>query len=158
MKKSTILSFATAAAIVATSLGTYAAWDKLNDTKTVALTTAKAHTVTLPSENLIFDGTLSDTTKEITAPLTVTTEEAKELKLEATNIKLGGEDATGKVAVTFLDNDGTTAITNPISDPAASKEYKVKVALVDTDVADKPAEYANKPVTFDINATITAND
>lgn len=39
MKKSTILTFATAAAIVATSAGTFATWDKLQDTKTVTLTT-----------------------------------------------------------------------------------------------------------------------
>ncbi len=158
MKKSTILSFATAAAIVATSLGTYAAWDRLNDTKSVTLTTAKAHTVTLPSEDLRFNGTLSDTTTEITAPLTVTTEQAKELTLKATNIKLGGADATDKVAVTFLDKDGTTAITNPVSNPDATGEYTVKVALVGTDVDTNAAEYANKQVTFDITATITEND
>ena len=36
MKKSTILTFATAVAIVATSAGTFAAWDQLEDTSDVA--------------------------------------------------------------------------------------------------------------------------
>lgn len=60
MKKSTILTFATAAAIVATSAGTFALWDTLSATKTATLTirnpvtvTAQADAVSLKSETVL---------------------------------------------------------------------------------------------------------
>ncbi len=52
MKKSTILSLATAGAIVATSAFTFAAWDKLDDTKTVATVELRNPvTVTVTEDN-----------------------------------------------------------------------------------------------------------
>ena len=60
MKKSTILTFATAVAIVATSAGTFAAWDQLEDTSDVANlvvgtpVTVQAGTLTTFSDVIIF--------------------------------------------------------------------------------------------------------
>ena len=47
MKKSTILTFATAAAIVATSAGTFATWDTLEASQSVTLTYANPVQVTM---------------------------------------------------------------------------------------------------------------
>lgn len=47
MKKNTILSFATAGAIIATSAGTYAAWDSLVDDTSANITFRKPVTVTV---------------------------------------------------------------------------------------------------------------
>lgn len=58
MKKSTILSLATAGAIVATSAFTFAAWDKLDDTKTVA---------TVELRNPVTVTVTEDTSKELTS-------------------------------------------------------------------------------------------
>lgn len=46
MKKSTVLTFATAGAIVATSLGTFAAWDNTNATSTGTLKVGTPVTIT----------------------------------------------------------------------------------------------------------------
>lgn len=77
MKKSTILSLATAGAIVATSAFTFAAWDKLDDTQTVATVelrnpvtvtedTSKELTTTTPLDTIpVYTGTATVNVSEV---------------------------------------------------------------------------------------------
>ena len=53
MKKSTLLSLATAGAIVLTSAGTYAVWDTLSGTSTGQITVANS-SVTVAATNMTF--------------------------------------------------------------------------------------------------------
>lgn len=57
MKKSTLLSFATAGAIVVTSAGTYAAWDSLTDETTANITFRNPVTVTVDSSYTLEEAT-----------------------------------------------------------------------------------------------------
>lgn len=53
MKKSSILSVATVAAVVATSVGSYAAWDSLTASTKTNVTIAKSTTVNTQVDNLV---------------------------------------------------------------------------------------------------------
>lgn len=56
-KKSTLLSLATAAAIVATTFGTYAVWDKMGDTATSNTITIASPSVKVEAKAMNLDGT-----------------------------------------------------------------------------------------------------
>lgn len=99
MKKSTLLSFATAAAIVVTSAGTYAAWDKLSDTteNSVNLSYAKPVEVT---------PTIATTNKTL-GPTDGINTEVNEFEVPITvNVTNLPADGTNKLQFKTVDVDG----------------------------------------------------
>lgn len=155
MNKSKFLTLATTAAVIATTAGTFAAWDQVTDTKTVSLTTDSAHTVKLQSTDLTFTEKLSDSITSIQTDFNVNTANATALTLAATDIRLDNNPVNEtQVKVEILDAQGA-AITNPITPTDGEQTYKVKVSLTDPDLATKATDYASKPITFTITADIT---
>lgn len=85
MKKTTILSLATAAAIVATSAGTYAAWDSLEASKDTTVTFSKPVEVALNDLSFETTDTLGSTpvaSDEITITVTDTESRANTLTIK----------------------------------------------------------------------------
>ena len=81
MKKSTLLSLLTAGAVIATSAGTFAAWDQTTATVTGELTIDKPVTVTVSALSLERDGGLSQNAPTYKGEVTV---EAKDLPATVT--------------------------------------------------------------------------
>lgn len=137
MKKSTILTFATAAAVLATSAGTFAAWDKITDTKDTTLTYANpvtvTETITSPAEtSYTLGGAAPATEVSVTFAVDDQDKRASKLKVEP-SVKLGNTDlvTTGKVTVTV--KEGENILTDNVdSEIAASNAYTVVVTPTDT--------------------------
>lgn len=150
MKKSSLLTLCTAGAVVLTSTATFALWDTLSAEKDYTMTLAKAHTVSIDSDTLVFDKTLGeDTTKTVVAPITVTAENAKDLTFTSKDESLAG------ITVEFVesaDGSGEALAGGKDDAPTASDKYFVRVTLPDN--ADA-AVYAGKDFTFKVTATIT---
>lgn len=132
MKKSTLLSLATAGAIVATSAFTFAAWDKTTDTKNAALTYRKPVTIT---ETLTAPGT-KDYTLGQTAPavdtnvtFAVSDEDNKVSSLTVTpSVKQGGTDLVSSNKVTVsVKKDGSVLAGNKDTSVSASNVYTITV-------------------------------
>lgn len=95
MKKSTLLSFATAAAIVVTSAGTYAAWDQTSASKAQTVTIRKGVTTSMEDlgtfsstadDDVIADGTMpiyESTTTVNVADVPTAVKGQYELKIDA---------------------------------------------------------------------------
>lgn len=121
MKKSTLLSFATAAAIVVTSAGTYAAWDTLDATKTATVTIDKPVVVTM-EDMAEFDkattelGSLPSYTQDVTfnvADFPTEAEATYELTVEATSNQSEKVTVSAEKAASDLNTkiDGTHTYT-----------------------------------------------
>lgn len=158
MKKSTLLSFATAGAIVVTSAGTYAAWDSLTDETTANITFRNPVTVTVnPSytlgETVSELGTLP--TAEGTVTFTVSNEGELAKTLTIKPIVSGGDSASvadfdfeivdltdgklnGDLTDGFVDTDITTTA------------YTVKVTPKDASAS----KVAGKEVTIKLTAEL----
>lgn len=149
MKKSTLLSFATAAAIVVTSAGTYAAWDTTTKASNEA-TVTMAKKVDMEVSTLAFiteeKTTIDGTVPAQTATVNVTVKDVPtgardkyKLDTTATITTIDGTEITdGSVTATAVPTDSTlaggatdmhpvTVTVTPTTDTAAGKEYKVKV-------------------------------
>lgn len=109
MKKSVLLSLATAAAVIATSAGTYAVWDTLEATATAN------STITLRNPVTIEAGTLSATADEsalstlpsATANVSFTAQNADSLVDTLTltpKVMAGEEDLTQHFTITVVDS------------------------------------------------------
>lgn len=171
MKGTKLLSLITAGAIVATVGVSFAAWDKLSDTKAVTLNVAKQVSVAFQSTDLSFGGDLATTdatnggTQTADFTVNVTNKgDVDQLTLAAANVKLmdttdkevAGDAATAalsKVQISF--KEGDTALTDgkdtTISEGANS--YKVEVAVDAAATADDIAALAGNKIAFDITAT-----
>lgn len=150
MKKSTLLSLATAGAIVMTSVGTYALWDttKVDTTGTLGFEAP----VTLTATNLTFDEQTTRTlnvkpvaSSEVTFTVTDTKKRATELDLSA-KVKNGGTDVTDKVEVTF-EKDGTALANDKDTSLAAGGANKYTVKVTPTDAATSTELSGNLDVT-----------
>lgn len=133
MKKTTLLSFATAAAIVVTSTGTFAVWDTMSSDATNTLT------VTSPKIT-VNAGTLAT----FTSGNDVAGADSIEYTSSAT-FKVDGKDNISKVIPTVVvtdDNDAavsgaTATIVNPDAALAETMTYNVKVVVTDKSLAGK---------------------
>ena len=97
MKKSTLLSFATAGAIVVTSAGTYAAWDTLTDDTTADITFRNPVTVTVnPTYELTEASSALDTLPTASGTVKFNVENPGDLAntLTITPIVTGGNSAS----------------------------------------------------------------
>lgn len=151
MKKSTILSLATAIAVVGTSAFTFATWDQLDASTTASLTIAAP--VTMELENL----TLTDSTRELgdTVPIysgsaTLTVDNIPESQKEnyeidyETKVYDGSADNEG----TILNNVTTTAVE---STPATELNG---VHTVDVTVTPPDSTVAGKSLTVKVTAKL----
>lgn len=138
MKKSTILTFATAAAVLATSAGTFAAWDKISDTQTGTLTYANSVTIneTLDAPaKVTYDlgtETIPDAQANVTFKVDDKDKRAGVLTVVPT-VKQGEADLVteGKVKVT-VKKGGEALVDNKDSSIAENNDYTVVITPTDT--------------------------
>lgn len=151
MKKSSILSVATVAAVVATSVGSYAAWDTLTattktDVKIAASTTVSANVENLvetsdrSGEQIVYEGTLTVniTDKDSYNPSTLTlTPSAK-----VDNTVITAQEGSIELL------EGSTPLTNNIDTTITeTNTYKVKL-MANKSLAGK---------TVEVNVDVTAS-
>ena len=154
MKKSTLLSLLTAGAVIATSAGTFAAWDQTTATVTGELTIDKPVTVTVSALSLERDGGLSQNAPTYKGEVTV---EAKDLPATVTGdnyeiiyeAKAYREGDDTKAAV-----DGVT-VTPKEKEPVTSlnQSHTVEVVVETTEAAKTVAEGTTK-LNVDVTATL----
>lgn len=134
MKKSMFLSFVTAGAIIATSVGTYAVWDTLEATSKGIVNFGKPVTVeTTDMQNpLTIDGTRTvgvDPTFK-SEPITFKTpniDEVTSMALEAKVYDSSDKEITSGITTKIYKDDGLTEVTDKIQ----------KAELVTTDTGNK---------------------
>lgn len=140
MKKSTILSLATAIAVVGTSTFTFAVWDQLDATAKGTVTFSNPVTITTTSTAFTLtesDRTLNTMPKvESSADaieFTVDDKDSKTsgLKLSAVVKNASNVDVTDQSDITF--NDGTDNINNGGTDTTTdTTSYKITIGANDT--------------------------
>ena len=138
MKKSTILTFATAVAIVATSAGTFAAWDQLEDTSDVAnlvvgtpVTVQAGTLTTFSEESRVLGDTLPSYTSTVEFNVVDNNSKVSTLTLQATiEITQDGAD------------NGLTG--NVDSKVEATNTYNVKVSVKDASLAGETLKVSVK--------------
>ena len=148
MKKSTILTFATAAAIVATSAGTFAAWDKLSDTKSTTLTirnpvTVKAQTTEVSLESK----TALEALPVYEGNATFDLENVPEgYKIEPTVLVKNGESA--------VDANKLTIQKTVTGGENVGKDEKSKTVEVSITPTDSAIDLAGQPLNVEITAKL----
>lgn len=156
MKKSTILTFATAAAVLATSAGTFAAWDQTSVAQTQTVTLSKPVTMTLSAADLKTTRTLDQ------VPVYTGTS-----KLQVANLPDSVTNTTHEITYTAkvytdaqktVEAIGVTAMAEEKS-PAATldAEHEVTVTVTPEDNADAK-DLANNAteLTVEVTANLTA--
>lgn len=146
-KKSTLLSLATAAAIVATTFGTYAVWDTLKDTSTSNTITIASPSVKVKANDMNLDGTdvigSENIVYEGTATFNITgIDKLADLKLTPT-VAVEGKTLTAEaysVEITqATDNTFAGDATNGYTDTTletGENAYTVRVTVKDSSLAD----------------------
>lgn len=156
MKKSTILSFATAAAILASTAGTYAVWDKLTanaeTTFTVNANITKVEDFTIPTLTEVTGETTSDSVT-YAQDFTINVEgSAKSIAFTPTvTLSDGTAIDSNFIEVSMLDDTvPMTPASNTYTDTSitASNTYKIKVKVKDSSLNTKTLK-----VKIDANAT-----
>lgn len=139
-KKSTLLSLATAAAIVATTFGTYAVWDTTKDSASAELTLRKPVVVAAKLSEKGFEATNEafGETPSYTSDVTFTVANvdqvaAGQITLNTAVKKSDGTDVTSNFDVVYTEAAGETGLTNNVdSSITASNQYTVKITPRDT--------------------------
>ena len=140
MKKKAILGFMTGAAIVAATTGSYAAWDKLSDSKTATVTLRKPVVVTTNLQDVTSSEDIDSGDPTYTVPITV---KAADLPENAnvswqftTSLKDGSTDVAADIVI-----DGTTDNKASVNTTDSNGQtFNVKVTpsdATDTNVAGK---------------------
>lgn len=129
MKKTTILSLATAVAVVATSAGTYAAWDTLEVSKSASVTFSKPVEVAL--NELSFDttdnlGSTPVASDEITITVTDTESRANTLTIKP---EISVSDGSGIT----IDDFTIELVDNTVGHNSAGLEGSASTGFTDTD-------------------------
>lgn len=163
MKKKTLLTLVATGALIATTAGSYAAWDNYTATLTstntinftnVDVTATKALDLAESTENgmPVYTGTV-----EINVA-GVSTDELANQKITLTpTAKAGEEDLLANLQVTFEQTgDNVTTTDNVGSDTtlADTNSYTVKITPKDEESATKAA-LNGKNITFAVNATMS---
>lgn len=150
MKKSTILTFATAAAVLATSAGTFAVWDQLEaKTSAVEVTIRKPATVTADTPTAVQKTEIFDAAPEYTttAKFVVSdipeTEENNYKFTPTVEVKDGADDVTSTVNATVKDA-GTTL----------NGEHVVTVTIAPNANDEAAKNLADKPLLVTVNGKV----
>lgn len=147
MKKSTLLSLATAGAIVATSVGTFAVWDTLEATSTGSITVASPSVIVKATnmDNFTNNDSLGATEITYTGTAKFNVEGADKLtslKLTPSVTAGDGTDLTDKVSIA-VEQTGETLTGDSSQGYVDSKlaegdnEYTVKVTVNDSTLSTK---------------------
>ena len=150
MKKSTLLSFATAAAILATSAGTYAAWDQLDATSTgQSVTLRTPATVNIGTDLAVFTNT--DTFEAAPSSTSTATFTLKDMPADTTGyeFKATVEVMDGSKNVT----DKVNATATPDSTAVADGNKVVTVNIAPADNTDAKA-LAGKTLTVTVKGEV----
>ena len=140
MKKKAILGFMTGAAIVAATTGSYAAWDKLSDSKTATVTLRKPVVVTTNLQDVTSSEDIGSGDPTYTVPITV---KAADLPENAnvswqftTSLKDGSTDVAADIVIDGTTDNKASVNTTDSNGPT----FNVKVTpsdATDTNVAGK---------------------
>ena len=156
MKKSTLLSFATAAAIVVTSAGTYAAWDKTSDVavmtntvtirKKVSTTITESTPFTTTTNILSADGPVYTTSVPVSVN-EIPTDAFNNYKVKVSAYAFDSQEAATTAAnnPAGLDTDSTksTKVTATVADDTNNKLITKKDETFNSTVEVKPIESAS---------------
>ena len=153
MKKSTILTFATAVAIVATSAGTFAAWDQLEDTSDVAnlvvgtpVTVQAGTLTTFSEESRVLGDTLPSYTS--TVEFNVVDNNSKVSKLTLQPILTDSSDQpidSSKATIEITQDGADNGLTGNVdSKVEATNTYNVKVWVKDASLAGETLKVSVK--------------
>lgn len=154
MKKSTLLSLLTAGAVIATSAGTFAAWDQTTVTSTGDLKIDKPVTVTATNLKLNRENGLSENAPTYKGTVTVS---AKDLPSSVTSANY----EITYVAKAYLADDDTKATVNGVTATAIEKEpvtelgqdHTVEVTVNTTEDAKTIAD-GTTALKVDVTATL----
>lgn len=163
MKKSMLLSFVTAGAIIATSVGTYALWDQMEATTSdYTLKIGTPIEVTVNSTNFAAD-TIVEPGQAQVASMNFTPANLPSTKKGKVLLSVDeGATLPKGVKVSFTDNTGNTAMPTDgftVND-STQQTYKVKVEL-DADQLTTQEEVdavKNSSFNFKVKATLTVSD
>lgn len=158
MKKSTILTFATVAAVLATSAGTFAAWDQTSVSQTQTVTLAKPVAMSLTSADLTTNKTVGDEVPVYEGTGT----------LKITNLPSSATSSTHKItyeAKVYSDyankKEATGVTATAVEKTLASSldaEHEVTVTVTPEDTADAKTLANNATeLTVEVTANLTAN-
>lgn len=169
MKKSMLLSFVTAGAIIATSVGTYAAWDQTSgQTNTKNLTFTKPVIVDVTKDMSGFttselngntqqssDGTVSLKSNDATKTINLSLVDASGNSLPVPDgLKVSFSTSDASINGTVVDNtNGTASVTGYTAD--TNLTYDVKVEVKDDVTPDQATALSNAPFTFAVKAELT---
>lgn len=140
MKKSTILSLATAIAVVGTSAFTFAAWDELETTENTTLTYREpvklTETITAPAKvEYDLGAAVPATTVDVTFNIVNPDSKATKLELIPTLKNSSDTDLNDKVKIEIKDKDGN-ALSNNIDTTVTGSETKnYEVVITPTDAS-----------------------
>ena len=153
MKKSTILTFATAIAIVATSAGTFAAWDQLEATSDVAnlvvgtpVTVQAGTLTTFNEEERVLGDTLPSYTSTVEFNVVDTDSKVSKLTLEPILTDSSDQPIDAAKATIEITQDGADngLAGNVDSKVEATNTYNVKVSVKDASLAGKTLKVSVK--------------
>lgn len=161
MKKSTLLSLATAGAIVATSVGTFAAWDTTTAKSTGMVNFGSPVTVTTSdmTTDLAIDGTRAVGTDPVykSEPVKFVISDVTDVKAMSIEAKVldGSTEITDGVTTKIYKADGLTEVTGDVvkADLVAGdigNSYIVEITPTD----GTKVELANKNLTVEVTATL----
>lgn len=156
-KKSTLLSLATAAAIVATTFGTYAAWDTTKDSASANLTLRKPVVVEAQSLANFTSTNGFGITPSYTSDVTFNVKNVNQVENAKitldTIVKQGQTDVTGNFDITYTEVGGTGLADNVDSAVTDSNKYTVKVTPKDTTDAKELA--TDTALTVEVSGELT---
>lgn len=156
-KKSTLLSLATAAAIVATTFGTYAMWDTTTDSASANLTLRKP--VVVKAQSLADFSTTDEygTTPSYTSDVTFNVDNVDQVKNAKitldTVVKQGQTDVTENFDIIYTEVGGTGLADNVDSAVTDSNKYTVKVTPKDT--TDAKALATDNALTVEVSGALS---
>lgn len=163
MKKSTLLSFVTAGAIVATSVGTYALWDQMEaKTSDYTLKIGTPIEVAVNSTNFVANTIVEPGQPQI-ASMSFTPANLPSTKTGKVLLSVDDETKLPKgVKVSFTDETGNTEMpADGFSvDDSTQQNYKVKVELDDNELTTQDELNAVKgaDLSFKVKAVLTVSD
>ena len=160
MKKTTILSLATAAAFITTTIGTYAAWDRTEvTTNTESVTFRNPVTVDVGALSLSTDSTIG-TTPSATGSVTFTVEGDDQVDtLTLTPVIAGGEGVdVNDFDITITDK--SEALTPALAGDATAgfKDTSLKTTVYDITITPKEAsasQVTSQAVTVQLKAVLS---
>ena len=153
MKKSTILTFATVVAIVATSAGTFAAWDQLEDTSDVAnlvvgtpVTVQAGTLTTFSEESRVLGDTLPSYTSTVEFNVVDNNSKVSTLTLQpiltdSSDQPIDSSKATIEITQDGADNGLTGNVDSKVE---ATNTYNVKVSVKDASLAGETLKVSVK--------------